>query len=176
MFDLQTKWIGLTAAQRNAWSQWAQYQNLSTGRIVTARMSGQQAYMQANRYRLLSLLEIQDDPEFTPYSLPASGISIDAGLGSLTFVFPDQSSSSAYRPIVLSSFTLSPARNSRPPGTRHLVLNTPIDDQTWNAYAAYVALFGTNTIAGARLWIQYGFIQISNSTLSAFTSLVVTVT
>jgi hypothetical protein len=175
MFYLQTLWLALTADQRTAWSHWAQFQNLSTGQLNTSRMSGQQAFMQINRYRLMTGKTVISDPVFTPYNLPSSSIEFQSSGATMNIVFPSQTNGEAYVPLVFSSFVLSPGRTSRPHGVRFVALDNVTGNITWLATLPYTQLFGTLPTEEDRLWVQYGFQQVDNGCLSVFTQQIVTV-
>lgn len=175
LFYLQLAWQQLSETQRTAWQAWAVYQNLNSGQFVVAQYTGQQSFMQVNRYRLLSGLAQMADPIFTPYSLPAPVLSVDLSGSDLWLDLGSDLTDTEYKAIWFVSPPLPPARNCRPAMVRHMQPLTLVSANTWEFQDAYITAFGKLPVNGMRLWYQLGLQQISNGALSVFTTGTITV-
>jgi hypothetical protein len=169
LFYLQLAWQQLTEDQRNAWSAWSAYQNLNSGQFVVAQYTGQQSFIQVNRYRTLTGLAVLSDPVFTPYDMPAPVITL-ARQGSLLFLdLGTDLVHTAYAAIFFVSPPLPPARNCRPAMVRLMQPLTFFSANSWQLEGPYVAAFGKLPPVDNRVWYQLGIQQKSNGALSIFT-------
>lgn len=175
MARLQMAWQQLTDNQRTAWSRWAEFQNLLTGKFIQAAQTGQQTFIQVNRYRLLTGQALLEDPVFTPYSQPIPTLALDNAGANLTATFDGMLDSSLYAPILFLSFPLTPTRNAKPAGVRYLNPVSNVTDTTWTYGQSYIDAFGALPDDNARLWAQFGVQQIDNGALSIFQSTIVVV-
>lgn len=166
--SLQTTWQQLEADDRVAWESWSIFQGLTVGQFSTSGMSGQQAFILVNTYLLLQGVAGLTSPIFTPYNLPTSLAELVTDTDNLSILFPDMPDEATYTPIVRISLPLQPARNAKPAGTR-LLLPTGIRiAQNWSITDAYKSRFGFIPSENDILWVEYGFQQIDNGTLSIF--------
>jgi hypothetical protein len=168
LYQLQVAWMALSADARLSWDAWSQYQNLSTGYFSTSKMTGQQAYIQLNRYRLMLGLARLDAPVFTPYDLPLFSITLSANDGNLTIDFVGMTDHTAYYPIIRFSSIIPPSRNNTSVPLR-FVAGSWAATQIWAFGVNYITVFGHTPVTGERLILETGVLQTSNSTLSVFT-------
>lgn len=175
LFALQNAWTSLTDSQRTSWEAWAQFQNLQVGQFQTSQMSGQQAFIQLNRYRLLWSLAILEDPIFTPYTLPQSQLEIEDIAGTVYARFTDQAAAANYRPVMLLSWPLKASRNAKPPGTKLIIPDSNFSATEWIINNAYTTAFGITPAADMRLWYSWFLMQLSNSTLSIVSTGTITI-
>ena len=176
LFYLQSQWQALDQDQRTAWETWASYQNQLVGQFVQATQSGQQSFVQCNRYRQLANKSVLVDPVFTPYSQPQPSLTIVNPLGILKVTLTGMTDSDAYYPFIYLSPPLPPARNSRPSLVRLIGPLTPESDTLWRIEEAYTNAYGIDPQLTDRLWYQLGIQQVDNGALSIFTSGVITIT
>jgi hypothetical protein len=163
---LQNSWQNLTVTERQNWSTWAQYQNIRNRSFGGAVLSGQQAFMQMNRYRLLTEQTVVTTPVFTPYTLPILTLSLTSSAGVFLAAFLDMTDSSAYFPVLLMSGPIRAARNARPSNLRYVGTDEAIDDQHWDISDHYAAAFGQVPPSGSRVFVTYMIQQVSNGALS----------
>jgi hypothetical protein len=173
-FSISSAWQNLTDSQRSAWASWAEFQNLQAGQFVTRKLSGQSAFFQCNKYRLMLGQEILLDPIFTPYSLIQSDITVIQGPGTLHIRVDSFDDLDNVWFISRISYVLSAARNAKP--ARLKFCNTSaVGDNLRSIYAEYFALFGYHPQAGDRLWIEWMLMQADNYALSNVVAKVYTI-
>jgi len=166
--QLQFAWQNLSSSQRIQWQTWADYQNLKVKNFSSTGFYGQEAFIQANFYAVLTGLPIKSDPVFTPISLPLISINIfndtvhlliDTGIGN---------DHSLFRPVIRFSSPQLASRNV-PVGQQKFCKCVSFNTQYWDASSMYVQTFGKLPQAGAILFCLIGLIQVDNYTLTAFT-------
>ena len=174
LYALQVAWMSLTQDQRQAWDAWAQYQNLSTGYFSTCKMTGQQAFIQLNRYRSLAGLSILSNPVFTPYTLPAYTVSWKLNGATLYAVFSGFTDHTTYHPLLFCSGVSNASRNTPHP-LRFIPFAYAAAEVQWTTSTDYAAIFGQVPAVGQQIFVQHGILQTSNSTLSVFSREKVTI-
>lgn len=169
MFAIANAWQSLTESQRLTWGSWSVFQNLKTGTFGTSNMTGQQAYIQVNRYRLIAGLACLEDPVFTPYSLGQEFPVWYFDSLCLKIVFSANITDSNAIPIVSFSPIVQPSRMASPSSyicCRTLTYNA----HTWNFYVDYLARYGFIPAAGQYVFVKWMLLQLDNSTLSPQTT------
>jgi hypothetical protein len=169
VFQLQIAWQALTDSQRKSWAAWADYQAISVGQFVVGSISGQQAFLQLNRYRLLQAQAILSTPIFLPYTLPSPTLALDRYTGPLYMHLSLSVAETTYKPFLYLSPPLPPARESRPNFVRLMVPLTFVSGSIWSVQAPYITAFGAIPDVGKKVWYQLGLQQTDCGALSIFT-------
>jgi hypothetical protein len=138
-------------------------------------MTGQQAFIQTNRYRLLLDHAIIQDPVFTPYSQPSPLPSLTAGSNELLLTLANMPNGQPYHPLLYLSPPLPPARTARPRNVRLLVVPEFDTDTVWDVYGPYITAFGIEPIPGNKHWAQLGIQQYDNGALSNWSQTTLTI-
>jgi hypothetical protein len=167
---VNNQWRNLTAEQKNAWTQWAIYQNIKRGVFKRHYMGGQQAHCMINFYLLLLGEDIIGDPIFTPFDLFDPGpwtLGIPAVFELSFNDSPTITNADAWIVCMCSLFSTTP-HASKP---RNLKFISAVETTTfWRLDASYKQRWGNYPSAGTYVWIDWFYMSKTNYALSSLIS------
>ena len=153
-FNILQTWTSLTATQRTIWDAYVQYNPILQKNGLKLHITGQQAFIKFNSYRLeydlpLLIAPIFNKCDLTPITLTLTptipGISITA----------DRPLISAEEFIVLF-LTVRFPNSVNNPGSRFKIIKfTTTDTDTFDITAAYVAIFGRIPLPGDTIFMKF---------------------
>lgn len=151
---LQNQWLLLSDSQRIIWSRFLTYNPIKQKNISGHFITGHQAFLKLNFYRLLYNISILLTPRFTkcnitPVDLTLSLIGPDLTLTS------DRSmiSSDEFIILFLSPPTLRPVNN---PGNSFKIIKfDTTNTDTFNLSSAYLSLYGRLPVATNKVFMKF---------------------
>ncbi|MFQ5865596.1 MAG: hypothetical protein ACE5IW_10240 [bacterium] len=152
--DILQEWIRLTDSQRLTWDAYVQYNPILHKNLTGVYISGQQAFIKFNSYRLEYDLPILSTPKFNKCALTPITLTL-ASTGAVLSITADRAMVSANEFIVLFlTIRFSPSVNN--PGSRFKIIKfATTDTDTFDVTAAYTAIFGRLPQPGETLFMKY---------------------
>lgn len=150
---LQT-WISLTDAQRTIWDAYVQYNPILQKNGLKLHISGQQAFIKFNSYRLEYELPILEAPIFNKCDLTPISLSLSS-TGAVLSITADRPLVSTNEFIILS-LTVRFPNSVNNPGSRYKIIKfATADTDTFDITSAYVAIFGRIPQPGETLFMKF---------------------
>lgn len=172
--SLQQSWMSLTAARRLAWQTWATYQNIKVRTFSTTGAYGQQAFLQANFYASLLGLPVLLDPVFSPYSMSIQSWALKKYMTDINIEVVSTSSHTLFWPCFkVSAIQMASVNTARSQLT--WMAPAAYGSYGWNIAASFLAAYGQTLDTGNKVFVEAGFLQIDNYTLSSFQKVLTTI-
>lgn len=153
-FNILQKWISLTADQRAIWDAYVQYNPILQKNRLKLHITGQQAFIKFNSYRLEYDLPFLIAPIFNKCDLTPITLSLSS-TGAILSITADRPLVSTDEFIILFlTVRFSNAVNN--PGSRFKIIKfITTDTDTFDITAAYSAIFGRIPQPGDTLFMKF---------------------
>lgn len=153
-FNILQSWIRLTDSQRNIWSSYVQYNPILQKNGLRLYISGQQAFIKFNSYRLEYDLPILETPIFNKCAISPIVLTLSSN-GAVLSVTSDRAMVSANEFIILS-LTVRFSSSINNPGSRYKIIKfSTTDTDNFDITAAYAAIFGRVSQPGETIFMKY---------------------
>lgn len=150
---LQT-WIGLSDTQRTTWDAYVQYNPILQKNGLKLHITGQQAFIKFNSYRLEYDLPILETPIFNKCDLTPISLTLSS-TGAILSVTANRALISTDEFIILF-LTVRFPNSVNNPGSRYKIIKfTTTDTDTFDITSAYVAIFGRIPQPGETLFMKF---------------------
>lgn len=153
-FNILQKWTVLTADQRAIWNAYIQYNPILQKNGLKLHITGQQAFIKFNSYRLEYDLPILETPKFNKCALTPISLTLTS-TGAVLSITADRALVSTNEFIILF-LTVRFSNSVNNPGSRYKIINfTTTSTDTFDITSVYVAVFGRIPQPGDTLFMKY---------------------
>ena len=153
-FIILQKWLGLSDAQRTVWSAYVQYNPILQKNGLNLHITGHQAFIKFNSYRLEYNLPFLIAPIFNKCDLTPITITITTNGVVLTATIDRPLISAEEFAILFLTVRFPSSVNN--PGSRYKIINfTTTDADTFDITSEYVAVFGRVPQPGETIFMKY---------------------
>lgn len=153
-FNVLQEWTRLTDAQRSSWDRFVQYLPIQQKNIKVLYITGQQAFIKFNSYRLHYSLSILTTPRFNKCALTPITLNVTSN-GAVMWAAANRALVSANEFIVLFITVIFPSSVNNPGARYKLVKFVTTDTDQFNITSYYTGLFGRIAQPGETLFIKY---------------------
>ena len=153
-FNILQNWIGLSDAQRATWSAYVQYNPILQKNRLKLHITGQQAFIKFNSYRLEYDLPILEIPVFNKCDLTPITLTLSS-TGAILSITTDRALVSTDEFIILF-LTVRFSNSVNNPGSRFKIIKfTTTSTDTFDITAAYTAIFGRIPQPGETIFMKF---------------------
>ncbi len=153
-FFVLQEWIKLTDAQRLTWLNYTQYNPVVQKRTKGLFITGQQAFVKFNSYRLEYDLPILSTPIFNKCALDPIELTLST-TGAVLSIVADRALVSANEFIILF-LTIVFRSSVNNPGSKYKIINfVTTSTDTFDITSEYVSLFGTVPQNSDTIFMKY---------------------
>ncbi len=153
-FNILQSWTALTDVQRVVWNAYVQYNPILQKNGLKLYISGQQAFIKFNSYRLEYDLPLLITPIFNKCKLTPISLTL-ASTGAILSVTADRNLISTEEFIILF-LTIRFRSSINNPGSRYKIIKfITADTDTFDITAAYVAIFGRIPQPNETIFMKY---------------------
>ncbi len=153
-FKILQEWVKLTDIQRSTWLSYTQYNPVLQKRSKDLFITGQQAFIKFNSYRLEYDLSILPTPIFNKCALDPITLILTT-TGAILTITANRALIPADEFIILS-LTIIFRSSVNNPGSKYKIINfITIATDTFDITTEYTAIFGTVPQPGDTIFIKY---------------------
>lgn len=152
--SLQAQWVNLTPAQREIWTKIVLYQNLNQKRGNKIQITGQNAFIKFNYYRIRYNISILTEPEFEKCAINPIIVSVGL-LGDQLIITANRDLDSTNEFIILSLTNIYNPTINNPGSAFKLIIFETTDTDTFNITPQYEETFGRVPVTSDIIFIKY---------------------